>query len=234
MWPMDTAQDPQPRVQGGPWLILIGINADNNQGRWTVPKIPNPAYKGVWAPSKIANPAFFEDSSPSDFTKIAGIGIELWTMTEDILCELSCFQPRMSDTQLMETVDNILIGHDAAEAKSLAKETYHVKKAIEKEAEGSVDADEDVQATTLLDKARLRVYEFIRESSFAVFGLYMIIGNWLYLLLLTTPRPLRLRHHASHQTNARRCRRPRRNRIHPPRNASRPLWPHGFQTCFTH
>jgi hypothetical protein len=57
------------------------------KGAWTVPKIPNPAYKGIWAPAKISNPQFFEDSSPSDFTKIAGIGIELWTMTEDILCK---------------------------------------------------------------------------------------------------------------------------------------------------
>lgn len=60
-----------------------------NQGKWTVPKIPNPEYKGVWAPAKIANPQFFEDSSPADFTKIGGIGIELWTMTEDILCEFN-------------------------------------------------------------------------------------------------------------------------------------------------
>jgi hypothetical protein len=57
------------------------------QGKWTIPKIPNPEYKGVWSPRLIANPQFFEDQSPADFTKIGGIGIELWTMTEDILCE---------------------------------------------------------------------------------------------------------------------------------------------------
>lgn len=59
------------------------------QGKWTVPRIPNPDYKGPWAPRKIANPAFFEDLHPSDFTKIGGVGIELWTMTEDILCKLT-------------------------------------------------------------------------------------------------------------------------------------------------
>lgn len=59
----------------------------HQQGKWTVPKIPNPDYKGPWAPRKIANPAFFEDLHPSDFTKIGGVGIELWTMTEDILCK---------------------------------------------------------------------------------------------------------------------------------------------------
>lgn len=64
----------------------------HEQGKWTVPKIPNPDYKGPWAPRKIANPAFFEDLHPSDFTKIGGVGIELWTMTEDILCK-SFFKP---------------------------------------------------------------------------------------------------------------------------------------------
>jgi len=63
------------------------MNTADLQGTWTVPKISNPEYKGVWAPAQISNPAFFEDKNPSDFTKIAGIGIELWTMTEDILCE---------------------------------------------------------------------------------------------------------------------------------------------------
>jgi calnexin len=56
-------------------------------GKWTIPKISNPEYKGVWAPRQVANPAFFEDKTPSDFTELAGIGIELWTMTEDILCK---------------------------------------------------------------------------------------------------------------------------------------------------
>ena len=31
------------------------------------------------------NPDYFEDLTPSDFNAIAGIGIELWSMTEDIL-----------------------------------------------------------------------------------------------------------------------------------------------------
>ena len=49
--------------------------------------IPNPDYKGPWSPKQITNPAFFEDLTPSNLTPISGIGIELWTMTEDILCE---------------------------------------------------------------------------------------------------------------------------------------------------
>jgi calnexin len=39
-----------------------------------------------------------------------------------------------------------------------------VKKTIEKEAEGSTD-EEDEEPSTMLDKIRLRVYEFLRESA---------------------------------------------------------------------
>ena len=67
-------------------------SADTPQGKWTAPRIPNPEYKGSWSPAQIPNAAYFEDKTPSDFTKIAGIGIELWTMTEDILCEWNIFQ----------------------------------------------------------------------------------------------------------------------------------------------
>jgi hypothetical protein len=74
------------------------VEADS-QGKWTVPKIPNPEYKGIWAPRKIANPQFFEDSSPADFTKIGGIGIELWTMTEDILCKFNLGSARSGNAR---------------------------------------------------------------------------------------------------------------------------------------
>lgn len=66
----------------------------------------------------------------------------------------------------MPAVDNILIGHDVDQAKAFAKETYHAKKPIEKEAEGSnEDEDENEEPTTLVDKIRLKVYEFIRKSA---------------------------------------------------------------------
>ncbi|KAK1923820.1 ER-associated protein catabolism-related protein [Papiliotrema laurentii] len=133
----------------GPWSAPKIKNPDF-KGKWTVPKIPNPEYKGVWAPRQVPNPAFFEDKTPSDFTKIAGIGIELWTMTEDIL------------------FDNIFIGHDEAQAKAFAKETYHVKKPIEQEAEGSAPEEDDEEGSTLVDKVRLRVYEFIHLAGFDI------------------------------------------------------------------
>lgn len=66
------------------------------------------------------------------------------------------------------SVDNIYVGHDAAEAKAFAKETYHVKKPIEQEAEGSKedsDDDDESSPSRLLDKIRLRIYEFTRQLS---------------------------------------------------------------------
>jgi hypothetical protein len=76
-------------------------------------------------------------------------------------------------------VDNIYVGHSTADAESLAKETYHVKKAIEKEAEGSLD-DEDNESISILDKVQLKVYEFIRPFDCAS-----------KLATLTRSRPLR-------------------------------------------
>lgn len=54
------------------------------------------------------------------------------------------------------------IGHDAAQAKKFAEETYHVKKPIEKEAEGS-NEDELEEPSSLIDKVQLKVYEFLRK-----------------------------------------------------------------------
>lgn len=57
-----------------------------------------------------------------------GIGIELWTMTEDIL------------------FDNIYVGHSLADAKALAAETFEIKKRLEVEADKAADPldDEDI------------------------------------------------------------------------------------------
>ena len=82
-------------------------------------------------------------------------------MTEDILC---AYETRRVDTCLTYLVDNVFVGHDAAAAKKFAGETYHVKKPIEQEAEGSSADEDDEEPSTMLDKVRLRVYEFIRES----------------------------------------------------------------------
>ena len=76
--------------------------------------IDNPAYKGEWAPRKISNPNYFEDVNPvKSLVPIGGVGIELWTMTEDIL------------------FDNVYIGHSVEDAEKLRKETFDVKFPVE-------------------------------------------------------------------------------------------------------
>jgi len=87
------------------------------KGKWTAPLIDNPKYKGEWAPRKIPNPNFFEDKTPADFEPIGALGIELWTMTKDIL------------------FDNIYIGHSASDAEKLKAATFDVKKKFEIEEE---------------------------------------------------------------------------------------------------
>jgi len=92
------------------------------KGKWSAPFIDNPAYKGVWAPRKIPNPDFFEDLTPvASLDKIGGVGIELWTMTEDIL------------------FDNIYVGHSLDDAKALAAESFDVKRPIEQAASNVSD-----------------------------------------------------------------------------------------------
>lgn len=60
-----------------------------------------------------------------DFCTQGGVGIELWTMTEDIL------------------FDNIYVGHSIDDAKSLAAETYDVKKPLEAALSPQKDVDDE-------------------------------------------------------------------------------------------
>ncbi|KAJ7897288.1 Calreticulin family-domain-containing protein [Mycena olivaceomarginata] len=110
----------------GEWKRPFKANPEY-KGKWYAPMIDNPAYKGEWAPRKIANPDFFEDLTPvKTLGKIGGVGIELWTMTEDIL------------------FDNIYIGHSPEDAKAFAAETFDIKKPLEAAAaKPDVDDDED-------------------------------------------------------------------------------------------
>jgi len=84
------------------------------RGKWYAPLIANPEYKGIWKPRLIPNPDYFLDETPiKSLPKIGGVGIELWTMTEDIL------------------FDNMYVGHSVEDAQKLAKETFEVKKPLE-------------------------------------------------------------------------------------------------------
>ncbi|KAK7686620.1 hypothetical protein QCA50_010220 [Cerrena zonata] len=137
----------------GEWKRPFKPNPDY-KGKWFAPLVDNPAYKGEWAPRKIDNPAFFEDLTPVKSLKpIGGVGIELWTMTEDIL------------------FDNIYIGHSVEDAKKLADETYFVKHAIEEAAEkaaAKVDEDEEETAVTFKEDPvtfiRSKVFTFVEAA----------------------------------------------------------------------
>jgi calnexin len=60
-------------------------------------------------------------------------------------------------TELKYLVDNIYVGHSAEDAKKFASETFHVKKPIEKELEGSDSDDIEIEAKTLVEKVQLNV-----------------------------------------------------------------------------
>ena len=66
--------------------------------------IDNPDYDGKWAPRKIPNPEYFEDATPHKMTPIGAIGLELWTLSDDIY------------------FDNIYIGNDAEAARALVEQ----------------------------------------------------------------------------------------------------------------
>ncbi|TFY63323.1 hypothetical protein EVJ58_g3328 [Rhodofomes roseus] len=121
------------------------------RGKWYAPMIDNPAYIGEWAPRKIPNPDYFEDLEPvKSLNKIGGIGIELWTMTEDIL------------------FNNIYIGHSIDDANALKAQTFDVKKPLEVEQSKPktntkvVDDDEEVSfAEDPVEFIRSKAFKFI-------------------------------------------------------------------------
>ncbi|KAJ7687394.1 Calreticulin family-domain-containing protein [Mycena rosella] len=114
----------------GEWKSPFKANPDY-KGKWYAPMIDNPAYVGEWAPRKIPNPGFYEDLTPvKTLGKIGGVGIELWTMTEDIL------------------FDNIYIGHSPEDAKAFAAETFDIKKPLESAAAKPEIEEDDEEAGT--------------------------------------------------------------------------------------
>lgn len=79
------------------------------KGKWFPPLINNPNYKGKWKPKKIPNPDYFHDPHPFKMTAIGGIGIELWSMSNDLY------------------FDNLLITDSLEIADNWAKDTFDLK-----------------------------------------------------------------------------------------------------------
>ncbi|UZJ52054.1 hypothetical protein CBS101457_001374 [Exobasidium rhododendri] len=135
----------------GPWTRPT-IRNPEYKGKWSAPLIDNPAYKGEWAPKKIANPSYFEDKNPNYFSKIAGIGFEIWTMDEDIL------------------FDNIYVGHSIEDARQLARETFEEKLAIEQNLEKKdedakkIEDDKAVEGPYGLELMKQKLFNFAEAA----------------------------------------------------------------------
>ncbi|KAI0286825.1 Calreticulin family-domain-containing protein [Russula aff. rugulosa BPL654] len=108
--------------EDGDWIAPTVPNPKCDEapgcGEWKRPYKPNPLYKGKWFAPMDLTPV-------KSLNKIGGVGIELWTMTEDIL------------------FDNIYVGHSVDDAKAFAAETFDIKHSLEMAEEKSALADED-------------------------------------------------------------------------------------------
>jgi len=79
------------------------------KGKWFPPLINNPNYKGKWKPKKVPNPDYFHDPLPFRMTSIGGIGIELWSMSNDLY------------------FDNVIITDNTEIADEWARDTFDLK-----------------------------------------------------------------------------------------------------------
>jgi len=79
------------------------------KGKWFPPLINNPNYKGKWKPKKVPNPDYFHDPLPFRMTSIGGIGIELWSMSNDLY------------------FDNVIVTDNTEIADEWARDTFDLK-----------------------------------------------------------------------------------------------------------
>ncbi|XP_068244436.1 calnexin isoform X2 [Palaemon carinicauda] len=92
----------------GEWKPPMIDNPDY-KGKWRPEMIDNPNYRGKWKPRKIHNPDYFEDLEPFKMTPIGAVGIELWSMSDNIL------------------FDNIIVTDNVADAVQFAQDTFDLK-----------------------------------------------------------------------------------------------------------
>jgi uncharacterized membrane protein YgcG len=82
--------------------------------------INNPGYQGKWKPARIPNPDYFEDAEPWKMTPIAGLALELWSMSDSIY------------------FDNFLITDSIVLAEAFARETFDLKQAADASVNGNI------------------------------------------------------------------------------------------------
>jgi hypothetical protein len=95
--------------------------------------IDNPNYQGKWEPRKIANPEYFEETNPfSSLTPFSALGLELWSMTENIY------------------FDNFIITNDEQVAKQFANDSWSVRQKLEA-AKSKVKSEPEAPASDSAD-----------------------------------------------------------------------------------
>jgi len=124
----------------GPWSPPMLANPEY-KGKWVHPLIPNPDYKGEWFPRQIPNPAFFVDNNPHILTPIGGVGIEIWTMQDNI------------------EFDDFFVGHSISKAEEFADATFAVKQ----DAEQTLEDQQSGSAGLVTD-----IIDFVNENTVAV------------------------------------------------------------------
>lgn len=104
----------------GPWVAPM-IDNPEYKGKWSPKMIKNPNYSGVWKRKMIENPDYFEDDKVFDgITDIRALGLELWTMSDEIY------------------FDNFIIADDEKVTAEFVKKTFDLKVAQAKANEPSL------------------------------------------------------------------------------------------------
>jgi len=90
------------------------IDNPKYKGKWKAPMIENSNYQGKWEPRKIANPEYFEETNPfSKLVPFSAIGLELWSMTDNIF------------------FDNFIITNDENVANRFATDSWAIRNKLE-------------------------------------------------------------------------------------------------------
>ncbi|MGH0186228.1 UNVERIFIED_CONTAM: hypothetical protein FKN15_021110 [Acipenser sinensis] len=98
----------------GKWTPPL-VSNPAHKGKWKPPMIANPNYQGVWKARVIPNPRYFEDPNPFRMDPIGAVGLELWSLTPDLLFDnfLVCSEKSLADRWTAESWGQKQAAYDA-------------------------------------------------------------------------------------------------------------------------
>ena len=136
IWEQKLIDNPNCENHGcGKWYIPK-IKNPSYKGKWKPRMIDNPNYKGEWKPSLIPNPNYYTPSKKlSDLEKIGAIGFEIWTINADIM------------------FNNIYLGHSIEEAEDIGNSTFLPK--LSAEHSEAIASDPNVEKPNTFDSKYL-------------------------------------------------------------------------------